>query len=356
MNKKITVFLLSSTLTLGGLSTAFSPIDVEASSSKEVPKHQHSVYDGKKFDKKDQLDKDSKDSILERGNLKKFKDAYTEVEGHSIHYKIYNDNKKTDKTYIISHGATATLETTKIYASALAEKQPNAKIILVNLPIHGKSTSETFMIEDISIDAYAEIMKAFIDKKRADKTIQGELNWSGWSMGGSIGLQLDLMGAGFEELTLINSGPYWAPIGGLAASMGFEKYSPEITAAIMAGNYQTEFAYGLSDKDKVSLLAELDKFSSLSEVGAADFNAILPSVFDLRDQLSNVKAKTLILSGTNDALVELQYQELMDEKIVDSKFVLLEDGHAMLMKPVLAKQMVEEVDSFFGNGKKNKGD
>ena len=341
MKKQLIVGALASTFVLGGIGAT-----VEAS-PQEKPNAVKGEYG---YDVKKKLEKHLKDqeNILEADVLKKFKSEFAEVDGNTIHYKVYQGKKNAKKTYVVVHGATATLETTKVYAAALAKENPDARILLVDLPLRGQSTSATFTTADISIEKYADIMKQFIEQKRADGIIKGKLNYSGWSMGGSIGMKLELAGAPIDELVLINTSPVWESIEGLKAVFGIESFTPEIISMMTAGNYTEEVAQGM-DFDTY-----MDKFHGSPVVGAADFNALSVDAYDVREQLNQIDAKTLIFSGTLDDLAEPRMQTLMDGQIPKSELVMYENGHDMFMKPEIAQEMAKEITQYFEkkNGKK----
>ena len=354
--KPIIALALTSAFTIGTIGTALSPITASANGPDTVQETKYGYETQKQFDKKFKgKDKESADSesILEAGILKQFKSKFASVDGNQIHYKIYEGKKNAKKTFVVVHGATATMETTKIYAGALATENPDARVLIVDLPLHGQSTSDSFTTADISVENYAKIMKQFLDQKRADGTITGVLNYSGWSMGGSIGLQLDLMGAGIDELVLVNSSPVWETIPSIGNLFGLEQFNADAVAAMMPGSYSGELTYNISEKDSADLISNIDKFIADTTVGAADFNTLYPENYDLRDQLGNIKAKTLIISGTKDVIAEPRFQTFMDEQIPNSELVMYEDAHSMFMKPQIAEQMADEITEYFGKAKGN---
>lgn len=341
MNKKsFMAIALASAFSIGTIGAAFAPLTTEASGNEKSQemKGQYGYEINKSTDDKFK-DKPKKADKIDLDS--KFVSQFADVDGNQIHYKIYEGKKNPKKTFVITHGATATLETTKTYAKAVAEQNPDARILIVDLPLHGKSTSEAFTAGEVSLDKYAEIMGKFIEQKRDDGTIKGKLNYAGWSMGGSIAMKLVLAGAPIDELVLINTSPVWESIEGLKSVLGIEAFTPEIVSMMTAGNYNEETANGM-DFDTY-----MQTVYGSPVVGAADFNALAVDAYDIREQLNQIGVKTLIFSGTQDELALPQMQALMDESIPASKLVMYENGHEMLMEADIAKEMAKELNKYF---------
>ena len=286
-------------------------------------------------------------SIIESGKLNSFKDYYVGIVEHTIHYEMRKGKANPDRTIILAHGATATGDTTKVTAKGLADAYPNARIIIVDLPYHGDSTGPKEKLKDVTIHTYVDVMSDFIEKLKEDGVIKGKLNWTGWSMGGSIGMLLDLKGVEIDELTLLTSSPVWHVIQAQLNSM-----PPEMTGEMFAPIHKQMLGENLkpnmSEKDHASLMSEYDVLHADPDVMLQDFHAIIPSVYDIQDRLGEIDAKTLIIGGIHDTVALPEYQTMMDERIKSSKLVMLDDNHEALMKPNSVQNIVAAFQGYFG--------
>lgn len=140
MNKAATLTLVSS-IVAGGMATtvaAAAPTTVQGNN----------------------IENESK--LLNNGIINSFKEDTEKVGEHNISYLIRDGKEHPDKTYVLAHGATATKEFVKVYASELAKQEPNSRIILVDLPLHGESTGPMDNIENITVHDYADVMYDFL--------------------------------------------------------------------------------------------------------------------------------------------------------------------------------------------------
>ena len=104
----------------------------------------------------------------------------------------------------------------------------------------------------------------------------------------------------------------------------------------------------ITDKERQDVLNYYNSLiTSSSEIMSRDFAAILPAHYDIREQLKNIGAKTLIIGGTEDVVALPEQQEVMDNNIPNSKLVMYEDTHAQLVKPQQAERIVNEMQQFF---------
>lgn len=282
-------------------------------------------------------------TIFDSGIINSFKTETVQVGEHTISYEIRKGKANPEKTYVLSHGATATGEFMKVVAAELAQKEPNARIIILDLPLHGNSTGPMDNLEDITVHTYADIMKDFLDIKTADGTVKGDVSWVGWSMGGAIGMLLDLNGAKIDELTLLNSGSYFGPIEGL-----IEMLPAEVIKEVFYHVIEPQLYEFVTEKEREDILNHYNKLTTESaELMAQDFVAVSPKNYDIREKLKEIEAKTLIISGTKDIVALPTDQELMNQEITGSKLVMFEDDHVQLVKPTQAKKIVSEMEQFF---------
>lgn len=199
-------------------------------------------------------------------------------------------------------------------------------------------------LSKVTVHDYANVMYDFLNQKTQDGTIQGTVNWTGWSMGGSIGMLLDLKGANIDELTLLDSSPYWGDFVNPVLSITNEDNVNDI----MNSAYEDDLQTHISTIEREDILGHLNALlTSSPSVMVQDFKAIAPENYDIRAQLKDIKAKTLIIGGTLDSAAFPQYQSLMDETIHESKSIIYEDSHPQLIKPAQAKLIVSELHTYF---------
>lgn len=331
---KVTNTTLASIMLAGGALSIIQPLTANAQETTQV--------------------KQGKNPVFEKGIINSFKDYNEKVGDHTIHYEMRKGSAHPDRTFILSHGAFGTEGWMKVVAGDLAQKYPNSRIILIDLPWHGQSVGPADKLKDATVYTYADIVQDFIQQKQADKTIQGKLSWIGWSMGGSIGMLLDLHGVDIDELTLLNSSAYWGSVGSLVDTLpvfGDPANSQAAFKAALASNLKTH----ISTKDSQAVLDYFPEIAASGEVGSHDLAyAINPDNFDIRNQLPNIKADTLILGGDQDTLSLMDYLQTMDKEIPNSELkVYKNDNHYMLVKPEEAQRIVNDIAKHFGTKDSN---
>lgn len=287
-------------------------------------------------------------AIFEDGIIHSFQDFFEQVGEHSIHYKLREGKEHPERTFILSHGAFGTEGWLRVVAANLSKIFPEDRIIIVDLPWHGQSTGVEGELEIATVHTYAKVMKQFIHQKQANQTIEGILHWIGWSMGGSVGMLLDLDGVDIQELTLLNSSAYWGSVTHLvqvSPIMSDEKTSQAGFRDALIANLETN----VTKEEKETIIAYYEQMAATGKVGSHDLAfAISTDNFDIRSELPKIKAKTLILGGDSDTLSLMEYLQVMNEGIPDSKLKVYEqDNHYMLVKPEQAKRIVEDIAERF---------
>lgn len=269
------------------------------------------------------------------------------VGDHLISYRIRDGKDNPDRTFILVHGATATSFYYDILGAELSKLYQDSRIILLDLPWHGKSISPMDKLQDATVYTYASVVEDFIAVAMKSGIISGKINWVGWSMGGSIGQILALAGVPIDELVLLNSSPIWNSIKTLRETVPHAS-NPDSIHAFYRNVLIRDLVENIEDSETEEILGRFSDLVSSPEVMVNDFKAILPEFYDVREELSKISQKTLIVSGLQDHLAEVKYQYLFSEKIANSDLVLMDDNHMMLIKPSQAVFIAEEIKSFFG--------
>lgn len=204
---------------------------------------------------------------------------------------------------------------------------PGAKVYALDLPGHAGSIGEAReRIED-----YASDLEAFLDALGIDRVVL-----VGHSMGGAIAQTLALTAPHrVSGLILLGTGARLrvAPAFLEGIEVDFERTVGLINEWSWAPGTGSE----LREKGQQMML-EADP-----QVLLGDFQAC--NQFDVRDQVDNVAAPTLVLTGTEDRMTPERFGRWLAEKISDARFDLIEGAGHMLMleRP---REVADKVEAF----------
>ena len=121
-----------------------------------------------------------------------FTGNFEKVKEHNIYYETASNSEIIERTFILSHGACGTGRFLKPVGFNLLKTIPNIRVIIIDLPLHGLSTTDIHLeVSDITVHTYSEVIYELINLLKTKNVIEGTLNWIGWSMGGSVGILLD---------------------------------------------------------------------------------------------------------------------------------------------------------------------
>lgn len=141
----------------------------------------------------------------------------------------------------------------------------------------------------------------------------------------------------------MNSSPYWEFTDNLLPILNVENVRGVFTSV-----YDGDFKTNVSDDEHEDIMSHLDcLITDSNEVMIQDVQAIAPVHYDIRKDIKNIKAKTLIIGGTEDGVATPEYQEVLNHEIPKSKLVMYEDTHSQLMKPFAVEKIVSEIDNYF---------
>lgn len=278
--------------------------------------------------------------VKESGNLK---GKTLNITDHKLYYETAQNDAEVSKTFVIAHGAGASGRYMNLVAHEILNKIPHSKVVVLDLPFHGNSTS-TISIQGLEINAYAKYTHEFVGALEEAGELVNEVHWIGWSMGGSLGLLLNLNHGLFDGLTLVNSAPYWETVAGLISLEPFQQ--PDTCSVAL----KTTMAMELQNADAElvqTLMSVFDDISATGEVIKNDLEGLVPEHFDVRSDLNKVSVKTLIFSGTLDELAALELQKEMNNKIKHSKLVLLEETHSTVLKANCVAELVQNIKEYF---------
>lgn len=251
-----------------------------------------------------------------------------------------------ERTFILLHGAHGSGRFMNPVALKILDEIPNSKVVILDLPFHGYTISS--VDEDkANVNYYAEAVAEALPILKEKGELEGVLHWVGWSMGGSIGLLLDLKGVGLDELTLLNSSPVWESIGNLVPTL------PVDDKVALGAIFKHIFLEGVAHNSEQGLLTAIEEnyedITASVTVGLKDFEGILPEQFNVVDDLQNIKAKTLVIGGKQDVVAEERFQYVMAEKIPNAHLLVTEDNHIQLVKPVEVDSIVKAIINRINN-------
>ena len=276
----------------------------------------------------------------EAGQLKGFA---IETEDHTIYYETAANSDDVEKTFILAHGAFASGRYMNLVAHEILEQIPNSKVLVLDLPYHGYSTA-SIPVEGVTVHGYKEAVADALTQLDEVGELVGTKHWIGWSMGGSIGLLLSIEDNAFEELTVLNSSPVWETVDAFVSAGVFSDTS---TAKAISKNILFADLEGEEQVILDAIEANFDDMTAVGNVIKNDFESITTVNYDVRDKLSEVKAKTLIFSGVNDGVALEPLQHEMAEKIPNNTLVLVDDNHTTVLKPNRAKVIAKHIKDVF---------
>jgi pimeloyl-ACP methyl ester carboxylesterase len=240
--------------------------------------------------------------------------------------------RRHKKTLILQHGAFMN----HITMMGLASLFRGYNVIVPDLQNHGKSVTP-HEIDDV--ESLADIEYNFILKLIETGAIEkdADITYAGWSLGGSIGLEIAIKEKIFNRLILISSSPIWETL-------------PSIPADQFTAVFKNMFTQSLSkDVTPQRLKWIQDNFDSmLSPVPVSENDITAVQKFNVIDKLNSIDMPVLIIAGEQDPLAIPTRQLTLIGSIPNAKLVIIGDeSHAMVVgcpEKVYA-EMIEYINS-----------
>lgn len=215
------------------------------------------------------------------------------------------------------------------------------RMITVDLLDQGKSDNYE---GEYSIDTQVQIFKYFLDQLKLNK-----VHLIGMSYGGKVAQSFAIKYEDrIKSLILSNTTSYTTNImkdmgkgwDFAASTLNGTIFSSIIMPYMYSSNYYEKNYQDIKIREKV--------FSNiLNENWYKRFKRILNSGknYNVLNQIKSIKVPTLIISSEFDRITPLKYQQLINEQINDSKWVIIEDsGHASIYeKP---KEFISTIMNF----------
>lgn len=222
----------------------------------------------------------------------------------TIKYKV-GGKKNAKETVLLIHGALVTGQSMEDLARQFDKEQT----IVLYLPGHSTNPADTIYAKN-SVSEYADVVEGFIKELRSKGEITDNITVLGWSMGGSITLDLSTRNIDeIKKIVLLSSSYKWA--------------LPEIPA-----EYYNFGAFASAFFSSTTTQEQRDKILSTIETASVETSIKDLDVcraFDFTDKLSEIKIPVLIIDGKDDGLALLDYQKYMDEHIANSTLYISEN-------------------------------
>lgn len=247
-----------------------------------------------------------------------------EISGININY--IEENSEARQSVLIVHGWGANIQTVRPIVNLLKHK---FHVLALDLPGHGESDEprEKFGTKDFS-----NIIVKFMEIKKLKN-----IYYIGHSFGGKCGIYISAkLNLSIDKLVLID------------ASGIKPKVDKRIKRKIKLFKFLKSVYIKIFGKNN------LDKF--YKRFGSEDYKAasgimrdILVKVVneDLTDILNDIDIRTLLIWGNRDDATPIYMGEEMNDKINNSKLVILEGGHYSYLDD--STKFREEIMNFFND-------
>jgi 3-oxoadipate enol-lactonase len=244
-----------------------------------------------------------------------------EVDGLKTHYEEHGKGAPI----VLVHGAQGTVEGFEGMVKTLRTKY---RVITPSLP--GRSGSES-MHGQVTIERYSDHVTHLLQKIGVEKTVIG-----GCSMGGLVSLSFCLDHPSMTlALVLINTGARM-PIDERIAKL-FEEDCEGMTKLATSMGYSKKTPKNVIERG-LAYSINCPKEASVTDMAAT-------GKFDARERLHEIKAPTLIMTGSDDIITPLPMAQFLNKGIVGSTLKIIKDaGHSSIIeKP---REISEEIIRF----------
>jgi pimeloyl-ACP methyl ester carboxylesterase len=234
---------------------------------------------------------------------------YIQVGDERLFYAVHRTMAGGELSMVLIHGAGGS----HLVWPAQLRRLNNTTVYALDLPAHGKSEGQG----RASVDGYASIVIGFLDALRIERAVL-----VGHSMGGAIVQRLALScPARIAGLILIATGARL-------------RVAPIFLSGLLA-DYETtldtinRYAWGPGAPEPLIHLGRRYLAQTNAQVTQGDYTAC--DAFDVMEQLGQIAAPTLIISGAADQLTPAKYAARLAESIPGARLRLIENAGHMIM-------------------------
>lgn len=203
---------------------------------------------------------------------------------------------------------------------------PEANAIAPDLPGHGRSPGPGRQ----SVGAYSADMIALLDALKITRAII-----AGHSMGGAVALTMALAYPDrVAGLILVGTG---AKLAVHPDILNRALTEPDSVVALI-----TEWEWAEGADEQLRRLSRKRLAETLPEVLHGDYQAC--NAFDVRQQISRIKAPTLVVGGTADRMTPFKFSAYLHEQIPGSQLASIAGGgHKMMLEqPQAAAGVIQQ--------------
>lgn len=253
---------------------------------------------------------------------------YVNVNGEKIYYER-TGNEKSQHTMLFIHGALVNHEPME----PLASQFKDYNTIVFDLPGHGRSEGSP----RTTVSGYADVVKAFIAELRKTGEITDSITLLGWSMGGSISLELAEQNLPeIKNVVLLSSSAKWD----IQAPPGFDPNAPlDLRPLIFS-----ELTSSTPQNIKEYVYTHYDSYMASDAACISDLMACIG--YDKMSELTKINVPVLIESGDQDHLAKYQFANQMKSLIPKSYLSMHPNrGHFLLIE--IPKTIESDIRDFF---------
>ncbi|MCL2573511.1 MAG: alpha/beta hydrolase [Defluviitaleaceae bacterium] len=241
---------------------------------------------------------------------------------------------KNKQIYVECHGEGAPIVILNGIMMSTASWKPfivtlskHNKLILLDFLDQGQSSK---MDKGYDIAIQADVVKCALDALRIEKA-----HFIGISYGASVAMNFALMYPQYvDKMVLYNCIPYSSPwILAVGKSWQLARTSPEAYYyTAIPTIYSMDFYNNNQDwLDRRKDFLMKNVFNNPEFLGAMERLSQSSATHDVRERLSEIKAKTLLVGGNADYLTPISEQKYIHERIAGSSLVIMEGcGHAAM--------------------------
>lgn len=251
------------------------------------------------------------------------------VNGESIYFER-SGNQHSCNTIIFIHGAFINSQTMKFLSQEKAFKNYNC--ITFDLPGHGKSEGSG----KSTVADYTKSVYDFIDILKDKGIITDKITLVGWSMGGTISLELAEDGLkGLQNVVLLDSSAKWEinlppmdPSADIDLRPVFFSEFTSLTPQYVKDVFDRDYNKYVSGKDTI-----------ISDVMSVNN-------YDKITDLSKIQVPVLAISGDSDKLAPPEYETILRKNIPECYMKIYpKRGHILFME--VPEDISEDIVEFF---------
>ncbi len=250
---------------------------------------------------------------------------------------IYYDVKGLGKPFIVLNGIMMSTKSWEPFIESFSENN-----MCIRLDFIDQGQSDKLVSSVYTQDIQVQIIHALVKELKLDK-----VSIVGISYGGEVGLSFAVKHPNLvDRLVLFNTTAYTSPwlaeIGYKWNSIGKTRDGKTYYQATIPAIYSPSFYEARLDWMKQREAILLPVFSNPEFLDAMERLTNSAENFDVRDQLENITAPTLVVAADEDYLTPINNQRYLCEHIKNSSLVILPGvGHAsMYEKPMVFVSLV----------------